>query len=279
MTVNQNRTQQESKKNELGPNYSIRVLERASEILYAFTLSEPEKSLTKLSRETGLNKSTVFRILDTLEVLGWVTRDDKTGLYRLGLGIFELGSRAVKGLDFYNISRPHLEQLVKITGQTVHLGIHDDGKVLYLNKLETPGTFISQPSSIGLRLPLHCTAMGKILLAFAVDEDKIDSIIARQGLKEYTKNTITNKRELLKELEKVKEMGYAIDNEEVQDGLCCVAAPIKEHNCKVVAAISVSGLSTYFNDRRIPFLTNEVVKVAQCVSRDLGCRVSECSIF
>lgn len=263
----------------MASNYSIRVLERVAEILGCFTLNGPEKSLTELSRESGLNKSTVFRILDTLEGMGWVARESRTGLYRLGLGVFELGSRAVNGLDFYKVSSPHLEQLVKVTGQTAHLAIHDNGEVLYLNKLENPGSFISQPSNIGLRLPMHCTAVGKVLLAFDSDQQKVQEILARKGLEKFTEKTITTIEELSKELDDIRSKGYAIDDEEIQTGLRCVAAPIGDYTRKVVAAISVSGLSSNFNDRRMPLLTNEVVKVGQCISRDLGFTSRDRAIF
>lgn len=250
--------------------YSIQVLERTAEILECFTNGEPQKSLLEISRETGLNKSTVFRILDTLDSLGWVARSSKDGSYRLGLAIFKLGNWAIKGLDFYDVSHPHLEHLAKITGQTVHLGIHDNGKILYLNKLENPGTIISQPSAIGYRLPMHCTAMGKVLLAFSDNEETLNNIIEKGKLKKFTKNTITKKNILIEELEDIRNKGYAIDNEEVQTGLCCIAAPIRDYTGRVIAAISVSGLKPVFNARRISSLASNVVKSAQYISRDLG---------
>lgn len=248
------------------------MLERVDEILNCFTLDEPEKSLTELSQETNLNKSTVFRILNTLESLGWIKRDCKSGLYRLGLGLFELGSQAVKGLDFYNISRPHLEKLVKTTGQTVHLGIHIDGQVLYINKLESPDAFVAQPSTIGTKLPLHCTAMGKVLLAFSVEKENAESVISKYELTRFTENTITEKKKLLSELEEIRSKGYAFDNEEVQKGLCCVAAPVRDYTCKAIAAISVSGLSLVFDNQYISFLCDEVTRTANQISSNLGCR-------
>lgn len=263
----------------MASSYSIRVLERSCQILNCFTRREPEKSLTEISREVSLNKSTTFRILGTLESMGWVTRNSKTGLYRLGLELFEIGSRAISGLNFYGISQPHLEQLVKVTGQTAHLGVRDGSEVLYVNKVEKPGAFISQPSAIGLRLPLYCTGMGKVLLAFSDDIDEALEKMYAANLKKFTRNTITKKSDLLEELGNVRALGYAVDDEEVQLGLRCVAAPIKDHSKKLVAAISVSGLTSVFNDRRLPFITNEVIKVSQSISRDLGCRCDECAIF
>lgn len=253
------------------PNYSIRVLERAAEVLNCFTLSHPEKSLTELAQETGLHKSTVFRILETLEYLGWVANDARSGYYRLGFGIFELGSRAVSGLDFYQASHSHLEELVRITGQSAHLVTYDNGEVLYLNKLQDTSSFISQPSNIGLRLPMHCTGVGKVLLAYMDPKDAM-AVLEAKGLCKKTDKTITDKEKMLSELEEIRKQGYAIDNEEIQTGLCCVAAPLCDYTGRVMAAISVSGLTSNFNNERLPGYIDMVVRTALKISKDLGCR-------
>lgn len=252
------------------PDYSIRVLMRAAKVLDCFSGVGPEKSLTELADETGLNKSTVFRILETLEKLKWVKREAKSGLYSLGMGIFELGSRAVFGLNFYNVSRAFMDDLVSITGQSVHLVVLDDGEALYLNKVEKPGVFITQPSNVGYRLPLHCTAVGKVLMAF-MNDNEVEEIIQKRGMPRFTKNTIVEKRELQQALQKVKIEGYALDDEEIRLGLRCVAAPIKDHTGNVVAAISVSGLTAYFNDNELPQLSEAVITTAREISRELGC--------
>jgi len=252
------------------PDYSIRVLMRAAEILNCFTAMEPKKSLVSLASETGLHKSTVYRILETLEELNWVRREEESGLYRLGVGIFELGSRAVSGLDFYNVSRPFMDDLVNLTGQSVHLVVHDNGEALYLNKIEKPGAFITQPSSVGFRLPLHCTAVGKVLLAF-MSKEEVEAIIQKKGLPRFTEKTIVNKDDLLRALSEVRSKGYAIDDEEIKVGLRCVAAPIKGHIGNVLAAISVSGLSSYFNDEKLPELCQVITGTARKISSELGC--------
>ncbi len=255
---------------ELKNDYNIRVLERTAEVLSCFTLSKPEKSLIAISQDTGIHKSTVFRILVTLVNLGWVRQEADTGLYRLDIGIFELGSRAVNGLDFYKVSRPHLEELVKKTSQAAHLVIHNNGEVLYLNKLENPDAFMATPSSIGVRIPMHCTGVGKILLAY-MEKDAVLKILEEKGLSALTVNTIVSKEKLLEELEIIKEKGYAIDNEELRLGVKCVAAPLIGYNGKVIAAISVSGLSSSINtDENLPFIVNEVNRAAQAISQALG---------
>lgn len=253
------------------PDYSIRVLTRAAEILGCFTITEPEKTLSELAAMTALNKSTVFRIMETLEDLSWVRKIPDTGCYRMGFGIFELGSRAVNGIDFYRASRPHLENLVKVTRQAAHLVIHNSGETLYLNKLENPDLFIAQPSSIGMRLPMHCTAVGKVLLAW-MDEEKARAIVKEKGLRRATAHTITDEKVLFENISKIREQGYAVDNEEIQAGLKCVAAPVYDHTGKVIAAISVSGLKEYFKQQRIYLKIQSVVQAAQAISADLGYR-------
>lgn len=258
-------------------DYTVRVLERAAEILNCFTLHEPEKTLKQLSAETGLHKSTVFRLLDTLERIQWVRKDPKVGTYRMGFGIFELGTKAISGNDFYHVSLFHLEKLVKLTEQSAHLVIHNQGEVLYLNKVEFPGSIITQPSQIGLRFPMHCTAVGKVLLSF-MEEEQARRVIATKGLKRMTKNTLCEEMDLLNEMQKIRQEGYAIDNEEIQLGLRCVAAPVKDHSGKVIAAISVSGLNANLSEQRLPYIIAQVTHTAGNISSDLGCRTNSVKI-
>ena len=240
-----------------------------AEVLNCFTRKEPVQSLMSITRTTGLHKSTVFRILDTLEQLEWVRRNPKMGTYRLGFGLFELGFRAVQGLDFYDISLPHLESLVKLTQQTVHLVVHDNGRALYLNKVEGPSTIVVQPSQIGLRLPMHCTAVGKVLLSDMAPE-KVARLLDKEGMAKITANTIDNEAHLYQALTEVREQGYALDDEEIQIGLRCIAAPVRDFSCRVVAAISVSGLSASFTKERLPYYIEATKNTALSISTELG---------
>lgn len=250
-------------------DYTIRSIQRAAEVLRCFTVGRPKKTLTEIVEETNLHKSTVFRILETLEELNWVAIDNRTGYFRLGFDLFGLGSAAVKGLDIYEISHSSMEKLVKLTGQSTHLVIHDNGEALYLNKLEHSESLISQPSNIGMRQPLHCTAVGKIFLANMLEED-VREVIKNKELKKFTPKTITSEDKLFEELKKIKSNGYALDNEEIQIGLRCVASPIKDYSGKVVAAISASGLTSQFSNERLPFLVETVINASEDISSQLG---------
>lgn len=251
------------------PDYSIRVIGRMAGVLNCFTRKEPVQSLIDITRLTGLHKSTVFRILDTLEQLKWLRRDPKTGTYRLGFGLFELGSRAIQGLDFYEASFPHLKELVKVTRQTVHLVVHDSGKALYVNKVEGSSAVVVQPSQIGLRLPLYCTAVGKVLLS-DMPSEKVTALLEKEGMARITANTIDQPADLFNALARVREKGYALDDEEIQVGLRCVAAPVRDFTGKVIAAISVSGLSAIFSEERLPFFIEELKRTTVRISAELG---------
>lgn len=251
------------------PDYSIRVIGRMAEVLNCFTRKEPVQSLGDITLATGLHKSTVFRILDTLEQLEWIRRDQRNGAYRLGFGLFEIGFRAVQGLDFYEASLPHLEELMRVTQQPVHLVIHDNGKALYINKVENLGAVISQPSQIGVRLPMHCTAVGKILLS-GMPTEKVAELLASEGLAKMTANTISQPVHLYKALEEIRRKGYSLDDEEIQVGLRCVAAPIKGFSGKIIAAISISGLTAIFTGERLSFYIKEIINTAARISAELG---------
>ncbi|NLZ29085.1 MAG: IclR family transcriptional regulator [Firmicutes bacterium] len=172
-------------------------------------------------------------------------------------------------MDFYEASLPHLEELVKVTQQPVHLVIHDNGKALYINKVENPGAVISQPSQIGVRLPMHCTAVGKVLLS-GMTTEKVADILAKEGLAKITANTISQPADLHRALEEIREKGYALDDEEIQVGLRCIAAPIKDFNNKIVAAISISGLTAIFTKDLLPFYVKEIKGAAARISVELG---------
>ena len=249
------------------PDYSIRVLDRTISILKA--LMHSEMTLQEISAETDVHKSTVFRILNTLEKEFWVQQDPKTGYYRLSFGLFELGSSVANSLDFYKLSIPHLERLVSTTKFTTHLVTCDNGKVLYLNKLESSNELITQPSKVGYKVLMHCTAVGKVMLAY-FDRVEIEKVIEKHGLPRFTPNTFTEKEALLKELEVIRGQGCAIDNQEIQEGLRCIAAPLFAFHGKVMGAISISGLIGDITEQTIPVLKEHVIQAAKNISRDLG---------
>src|SRR2546430_15632647 len=168
----------------------IRAVERAVAILRTFSSGAPELSVSELGRAVGLHKSTVHRLLGTLERTGFVVQAPGTKRYRLGLPLFELGSMVVNTLEVRRVARPHLEEIHRACGETVHLGILDEGEVVYIDKIESTRR-VRMYSQVGRRAPAHCTGPGKVLLAQLPDES-LARVTERPGLRRFTPQTISS---------------------------------------------------------------------------------------
>jgi len=221
-----------------GPNYQVRSVQRALTLLRTFLAHDGELSAAELSKETGLDPSTVFRLLATLEAQGFVEINHATAKCRPGVILLELGSRFLKNNDVRSRSIGYLERLRDEFGETVHLTILDGNEVVYLEKLAGLHPIGFMSSRVGNRSPAHCTGVGKALLAYLSDEQLAQRYPDRR-LKRYTEQTITDFEELRAELARVRKRGYAVDLEEHELGVKCVAAPTFDHK-EIAAAVSVS---------------------------------------
>ncbi len=248
--------------------YRLQVVDRALAALEILWKEGPELALGEITQRLGLNKSTARRLVLVLERHRLIEKSAGNGRYRLGLKLFEMGSSAVAHLDLGDRARPHLQRLVFETGETAHLCILDDGEVLYLEKVE-PSRTVRMPSSAGRRNPAHCTAVGKVCLAF-LPQDGLEDLIKAKGLKPYTRNTITTPAQLKGELQLVRERGYAVDNEEIEEGLKCIGAPVRDYSGKVVAAMSIAGPAFRLTEGKIPLLAGRVAEAASELSAELG---------
>lgn len=246
--------------------YNIRSVERAMEVLIALGEESP-LGLTELANRLGLHKSTVHRLLVTLEGRNFVEKEPSQGGYRLGLRLLHLGGTVASRLELRKEAKPCLEHLSKMTGYTAHLVVLSSYDPIYIEKVDNPNSIVTY-SQIGKKLPLNATAAGKVLLAHLPDQE-IDSILAR-GLKAYTKYTITDAAVLRQHLQDVKKMGYAVDMEELELGLRCVAAPVRDNNGTVIAAVSLSGVGATMTQDKLPTLIKHVKEGAQEVSYRLG---------
>ncbi|HUE81541.1 MAG TPA: IclR family transcriptional regulator [Pyrinomonadaceae bacterium] len=255
--------------------YKVQVLERSLGILELLCSDGPELSLIELSERLQLHKSTTHRLLGVLEQHRFIEKSSNNGKYRLGLKLFELGSKAIAHLDWREKARRHLQRLAFETGETAHLCILDDGEVLYLEKVEAPRT-VRVPSIVGRRYPAHCGGAGKTLLAFQPEEE-VGELVKRRGLKAYTRNTLTTPAQLREGLRRVREQGYAVDNEEFEEGLECIGAPIRDYSGRVVAAISIAGPTFRITEEKLPVLALTVMDVAKELSADLGYHEVEAS--
>jgi len=209
------------------PNYPIKVLDKSLSVLEILLQQGSAMNMTELSEKLGFYPSNIHRILDTLKYRGYVEQDSHTQKYQLGLKALELGMAKLHQMDIVKEATPYLKELVEKCNETVHLGVLEEGEVLYLAKEESSQT-IRMISYVGKRAPLYCTALGKVLLAYIPEEER-KKILGGKVLPRLTKNTITDKGELEKELSKVREQGFALDREENEKNVCCIAAPIRKY--------------------------------------------------
>lgn len=224
-------------------------------------------NLETLSRESGLPKATALRLLSTLCEQGYVNRDS-SDRYSLTLRMFSVGSRALSHVDLLDIASPVAEALRDSIGENVHIGILEDNRAVYVLKKESLYT-IRMYSRVGRSIPLHCSAIGKCLLASLSDEF-VDSYVASEGLKRYTQKTICSKDELKKTLEQVRLEGYAVDDEEHEEGVYCVAAPIRDSYGETVAAMSVSTPLFRLDKSKLEELYSKVRSSCDEISKALG---------
>jgi DNA-binding IclR family transcriptional regulator len=248
---------------------TVQSVDRTLAILEALANNREPISLTMLSVKLGLNISTVHRLLNTLIIAGFVEQEPNQGHYRLGLKTFEIGNAALYNLDIRSIAKPYLKDLVDRCGETANLSVLNHGDVVYIDQVESPNIvkMFAQP---GTRGPAYCTACGKVLLA-TLTPGEVNQIIKETKFIKYTSSTITDPEILKKEIAKAKQQNYAIDFGELEEGVQCVAAPIRNHEGKTIAAISVSG-----PDNRISHgmpeeqLIKLVTEAANRVSLQLG---------
>lgn len=247
----------------------LKSLHKAVRVLECFSLGEPRLPLTEIARRAGLPLSTAHRILATFREAGIVEQEADRDLYRLGLKLFELGSVVLANMELHREAVPFIEELVRETGETVHLGVFDGSQVVSIEKMDSPHGLASNVT-IGKGAPAYCTGVGKALLAFQ-PEALVDRI-CHQGLTRYTSQTITDPARLRKGLAQIRTSGYAVDDMEHHHGVRCVAAPIRNHSGVVIASLSVSGPATRIPKERIPALANRVREEAAKLSARLGYR-------
>ncbi|MEW6661808.1 MAG: IclR family transcriptional regulator [Bacillota bacterium] len=245
---------------------SVRSVERAIDILLAFSI-QPEWNLAELSSHLGLHKSTIHRLVLALVKKGLLEKKGPSK-YRLSLKLFELGCAAVEQIDLRHEARLFLQGLSEQFNETVHLVVRDGNEAIYIEKME-PQNAMVRYSRVGKRLPLHCTAVGKVLLS-SLPRPDFDALMAGALLVKYTEHTISEPDVLWNHLLGVASCGYAVDNEELEYGLKCVAAPLRDHTGQVVAAISISSSPTRMPESRVPQVVSAIKETALSLSCKLG---------
>ena len=215
-------------------------LERGLAILSSFESAQPLLGVSDLSRVVGLSRSTTHRYVATLAALGYLQQDADTRKYRLGPRVLDLGFSAINSMELRHICAPHLRALSDSTGHTVNMAVLDGSDIVYIERCRAPGPReIDLNLHVGSRLPAYCTSMGKVLLAFLPARER-SALLDGATLTRRGPNTITAKRKLLKELERVRQTRLAVNNEELAYGLRSIAAPVWSQTGDVVAGINIA---------------------------------------
>lgn len=226
----------------------IQSVARALEILELFDENHRSFSIKEISTRLDLNKSTVHSILKTLKHYGYIMQDEETSEYALGWRLYERGNLLMSQIEIKPIANKYLTKLNQLTNETVHLVTRVDKEALYVDKISGKNSLVIY-SRIGKKVPLHSSAVGKILTAY-LDKEEFEKIFKNYEFKQATANTIVTYEDFLEEIKKVREQGYAMDNEENEVGICCIAMPVYDYTKKVVAAISISSPIVSFTEEK-----------------------------
>lgn len=251
--------------------YQVRALDRALQILNAFTLERPELSLSELAATTGLPPSTTLRLLTILAQHGYVEKSADTDRYRIGVAMFERGSIYIQSTSLEAEAAEPLADLARETNQTASLAVLDRADIVHIAVVQ-PERAIRYYAPVGQREMAHCTGLGKVLLSGLTPEG-LREVVEQRGLPSRTDRTITTLPALRAHLEGVRERGYAVDNEESLIGLRCVAAPVHDDRDRLIAAVSASGTAAEFTEATMPSIVAAVRATAARISERLGSRI------
>lgn len=248
----------------------IQVAERIFQAVEELSLCEPA-GLVELSNRLELHKSTVHRILSSLQMMGYVRQEEDTGKYRLSLKWMEISNRITEKLDIVSIARPYLRKLSEISGETVHLVEVEGNEAIYIDKVESGSNSIRMVSRVGSRIPLYCSGVGKAMLAERSDEE-IEEIWNSSDIRAMTPKTILSLDEFLETIREIRKFGYALDNEENEMGVRCIAASILDHEGKARNAFSISAPVGRMTDEKLKMLAEYVLESKRNISGEFGFR-------
>ena len=236
----------------------IQSLARGLKILNLLGQNQDGASITELAEILGVDKGSASRLVATLARYGYAEKDEVSRRYHLGSQVVSLSRSVLTRLPLREVAKPYLRQLMERTGECAHLAVAAQGKVLYIDQVESPAT-LRVNAQVGQMNPLHCTALGKVLLASGQVEIPPE-------LESFTTRTITDRETLLRHLEQVRRQGYALDDEEFDPGVRCIAAPVSDYRSRVVGSIGISGPATRMTLERLPELAAVVSEIAKALS-------------
>jgi len=247
--------------------YIIQAVSHALDLLEQFHGDVDELGVTELSKRLKLHKNNVFRLLATLESRGYIEQNRATENYRLGLKSLELGQTFIKQMGLLRQAKPILENMVAKSNETSYVVIFKEGHSVYLDVVETDLT-VRVVSRVGSRLPAYCTAAGKAQLAF-MSEEELEEVLPTE-LKAHTATTLADRNKLKSQLAEIAKQGYAIDDEELDIGVRCVAAPIRDYTRRIIGALSLSGPAMRFPTERIE---KELIPLVMNSAEELSTRL------
>ena len=247
----------------------VQSLDRAFDILELLSREQHGLNLTEIGNRLDLHKSTVYRLLQALKQRGYIEKSSQ-GSYRLGMEFIELSSLYLNNLELKTEAQPILRELSSLSGNTAFLATVQEDEVVYIDKMETFNS-LRKYSIIGQRAPLYCTALGKSILTGKTDE-QIRGLYGDRELKIFTEKTIRSVDALIEDVEKTRRRGWSLDDEEYEQGLRCIGAPIRDYRNAVIAAVSTSGYATVITSKRVEEIAAYVVKAARDISQRMGYR-------
>lgn len=245
---------------------TVQTLDRALKIIELLALHGEGFGVTEIGQRVGLHKSTVHRLLSHLVSQGYIEKDEARPVYTLGLKFIELASLRLNQVELKTEAGPYLRRLAATLGQPVHLAILDHLEAVYIEKIE-PQAHLRMYSQIGKRIPLHCSALGKCLVA-DLGPEALVQLADRLTYERFTDRTHTAPAEFVAEVAQARSRGWAVDDEEHEPGIRCLGAPIRDFTGKTVAALSASGAALTAD--RDPEVSGLVIEAAEAVSRRLG---------
>ena len=245
----------------------LQTIQKAAELLSLYDREHTEWGVREVATRLKVAKSSAHDLMSSLAQLGFLNKTDDNR-YRLGWRLVTLSETLLATTELRKEAHPVLEDLAAQYQETIHLAVLDDTQAVYVDKLEGKQAVRVELTSLGARLYAHCSALGKVLLAYR-DEEDVRRIIQTAGLPRFTDNTIINEQELLQNLAKIRKQGFAYDLEEILPDLCCVAAPIYDYTSNVIAAISMSVPAYRFRRSQTEY-RDAVVRTAKIISERLG---------
>jgi IclR family transcriptional regulator, KDG regulon repressor len=245
----------------------VRAVERALDILVCFRHDELALSLTQIAERVGMNKSTVYRLLSTLENKHFIYRSKTTGQYHLSLRFIEMASLVLQDVDLQRWTQPYLQRLSAECGETVDLAVLDGAHVIYLQVVESSQR-VKIAAAVGQRLPAFCTASGKAFLAYLPD-DRVSKILS-EGMTKYTDHTSASPAEVYEGLRITRERGFAISEQEYEKDINAVAAPILDADGCPVAVIAIAGPSYRLSQERMLTLGHSIRSTTEVIAREMG---------